>query len=103
LLPEFFAMFPEVSIDLHLSDAKVDLIGEGFDAAIRIAVLTESTLVARRLCEMPRYVVGSPGYLNAHGDRSIHCISRGTGLARRVKVKRGCSNAAIPCAAESEI
>jgi DNA-binding transcriptional LysR family regulator len=103
LLPEFFATFPEVSIDLHLSDAKVDLIGEGFDAAIRIAVLTESTLVARRLCEMPRYVVGSPGYLNAHGDRSIHCISRGTGLARRVKVKRGCSNAAIPCAAESEI
>ena len=67
LLPEFFAMFPEVSIDLHLSDAKVDLIGEGFDAAIRIAVLTESTLVARRLFEMPRYVVGSPGYLNTHG------------------------------------
>src|ERR1700704_73597 len=67
LLPEFFAMFPEVSIDLHLSDAKVDLIGEGFDAAIRIAVLTGSTLVARRLCEMPRYVVGSPRYLNTHG------------------------------------
>jgi DNA-binding transcriptional LysR family regulator len=67
LLPEFFAMFPEVSIDLHLSDAKVDLIGEGFDAAIRIAVLTGSTLVARRLCEMPRYVVGSPSYLNTHG------------------------------------
>jgi DNA-binding transcriptional LysR family regulator len=67
LLPEFFAAFPEVSIDLHLSDAKVDLIGEGFDAAIRIAVLTESPLIARRLCEMPRYVVGSPGYLNTHG------------------------------------
>jgi DNA-binding transcriptional LysR family regulator len=67
LLPEFFAMFPEVSIDLHLSDAKVDLIGEGFDAAIRIAVLTGSTLVARRLCEMPRYVVGSPSYLSMHG------------------------------------
>ena len=66
LLPEFFAMFPEVSIDLHLSDAKVDLIGEGFDAAIRIAVLT-GTLVARRLCEMPRYVVGSPSYLDTHG------------------------------------
>src|SRR5580692_3098029 len=37
LLAEFFATFSEVSIDLHLSDAMVDLIGEGFDAAIRIA------------------------------------------------------------------
>jgi DNA-binding transcriptional LysR family regulator len=67
LLPEFLATFPEVSIDLHLSDAMVDIIGESFDAAIRIAVLPGSTLVARRLCEMPRYLVGSPGYLNKYG------------------------------------
>jgi len=67
LLPEFLAIFPEVSIDLHLSDAMVDIIGESFDAAIRIAVLPGSTLVARRLCEMPRYLVGSPDYLNKYG------------------------------------
>ena len=67
LLPEFLAVFPEVSIDLHLSDAMVDIIGESFDAAIRIAVLPGSTLVARRLCEMPRYLVGSPNYLNKYG------------------------------------
>jgi DNA-binding transcriptional LysR family regulator len=67
LLPEYLALFSEVSIDLHLSDARVDLIGEGFDAAIRIAVLPDSSLVARRLCEMPRYLVGSSAYLNKHG------------------------------------
>src|SRR5712675_108076 len=67
LLPEFLAIFPEVSINLHLSDAMVDIIGESFDAAIRIAVLPGSALVARRLCEMPRYLVGSPGYLNKYG------------------------------------
>jgi DNA-binding transcriptional LysR family regulator len=65
LLPEFLATFPEASIDLHLSDAMVDIIGESFDAAIRTAVLP--TLVARRLCEIPRYLVGSPNYLNKYG------------------------------------
>ncbi|MBY0381619.1 MAG: LysR family transcriptional regulator [Xanthobacteraceae bacterium] len=67
LLPEFLAAYPEVSVDVHLSDAMVDLIGDGFDLGVRIANLPDSSLVARRLCPMARYLVAAPSYLKAHG------------------------------------
>jgi DNA-binding transcriptional LysR family regulator len=67
ILPEFLGQYPDVTIDLHLSDAMVDLIGEGFDMGLRIASLPDSSLIARRLCPMPRYTVASPAYLKRYG------------------------------------
>lgn len=68
LLPEFLDRFPDISVDLHLSDAAVDLIGEGFDAAVRIALLPDSSLVARKICSVSRLIVASPEYLRTHGE-----------------------------------
>jgi DNA-binding transcriptional LysR family regulator len=67
LIPQIRVLYPEISIDLHLSDAAVDIVGEGFDAAIRVAALPDSSLLARKLCDMPSHVVASPACLDAHG------------------------------------
>jgi DNA-binding transcriptional LysR family regulator len=67
LLPKFFRQYPDVAVDLHLSDAQTDLIGEGFDAALRIAAMEDSSLVARLIVPVRRFVVASPSYIARYG------------------------------------
>jgi DNA-binding transcriptional LysR family regulator len=66
-LGEFMRRYPELSVDLVLDDREVDLVEEGFDVGVRIKVLADSSLVARRLAPSRRVVCAAPGYLQAHG------------------------------------
>jgi len=68
LLPRFAAMYPEVRLDVTVSDAYFDLVGEGYDVAIRGAVsLPDSTLKGRKIMETPTVVCASPNYLARRG------------------------------------
>ncbi|WP_027037285.1 LysR substrate-binding domain-containing protein [Mesorhizobium ciceri] len=67
LLPRFLERYPEISVDLVLTDSVIDLMAERADVAIRAGPLSESRLVARKLGQSPVVVVAAPSYLEAHG------------------------------------
>lgn len=64
---EFHARYPDVELNIDLSDRIVDIVEEGFDMAIRIATLRNSTLVSRRITTTRLVVCASPKYLEVHG------------------------------------
>jgi DNA-binding transcriptional LysR family regulator len=66
-IQDFMRMHPAVEFDLDFNDRQVDLLREGFDVAIRIAQLADSSLMARRLVPIRHAVCASPDYLAAHG------------------------------------
>ncbi|MDG0024230.1 LysR family transcriptional regulator [Trinickia sp. Y13] len=67
-LPEFFERYPDIEIEMGLSDRQVDIVEEGVDCVIRTGELEDSGLVARRLGNMRRVTCASPAYLDKYGE-----------------------------------
>lgn len=66
-LPQFMEQYPEIRIDLSVSDHRIDPFSEQVDVTIRVGPLIDSDLIAVRLGEIRRIIVGSPRYLERHG------------------------------------
>lgn len=67
LLGEFLLEYPEITVNMVLGNRHVELISEGFDMAIRIGEMEDSSLRARRLTQTTRRMIGSPSYFQKHG------------------------------------
>ena len=66
-LAEFAVLYPEVTLDISFDDRKVNIAEEGYDLVIRIGVLTDSSMIARKLIDCPIHVCASPKYLKKNG------------------------------------
>lgn len=67
LLPLFLQRYSEIAVEVDLTDRPVDLLSEGYDLALRIGVLEDSTLIARRIALIDRVYCASPAYLAERG------------------------------------
>ena len=71
LLIDFARGFPDIQLDVSFSDRIVNLVDEGFDMAVRIGTPADSSLIARKLCDMRIVVAAAPAYLDAFGEPAI--------------------------------
>ena len=90
LIPHFQAAHPEVRVSLELSDRVVDLLNEPFDCAVRVGDLGDSNLVAVRLADNQRVIVGAPSYLKRAGTPKVladlerhNCLAFGENASQR--------------------
>ncbi|GAB4262073.1 MAG: LysR family transcriptional regulator [Pararhodobacter sp.] len=67
VLDEFLAEYPEISVNMVLKNRYVELISEGFDMAIRMGEMEDSSLRARKITETTQRLIAAPGYFRAHG------------------------------------
>jgi DNA-binding transcriptional LysR family regulator len=67
-IAEFMLQHPEIEISIDLNDRQIDLISEGFDLAVRIGHLQDSSLIARKLANVHFAICASPGYLDKYGE-----------------------------------
>jgi DNA-binding transcriptional LysR family regulator len=82
LIPKFYELHPDVTISLNLSDRVVDIAGEGFDCAVRVGDMPDSSLVSVRMADNRRLCVATPAYLARHGTPQspaelsrFHCLT----------------------------
>ena len=95
-LGDFLARYPDIELDVYLTDSFVDVIRDGFDLAIRIGELEDSSLVARKIAPDNRYICASPAYLEKHGapaslsELDLHnCLSAGAQEVWRLQGPEG--------------
>ncbi|NLR98453.1 LysR family transcriptional regulator [Rhizobium sp. P38BS-XIX] len=67
IIPDFLKRYPEIELDISLTDSVIDIVGERADVAIRAGALRDSSLKARKLMDSRRVIVASPSYLSQHG------------------------------------
>ena len=99
ILGRFLGAFPDITVNLVLENRHVELISEGFDLAVRVGDLEDSTLRARKLAETHRQMIASPDYLARHGrprriddlnaHRLLHYSSQANGSVWRVTAPSG--------------
>ncbi|MGU7775520.1 LysR family transcriptional regulator [Burkholderia sp. MR1-5-21] len=68
IVSEFAMAYPGVVVEVEYSERFVDIVAEGFDAAVRIGELSDSRLVAKKLCDHRRILCAAPAYLERHGE-----------------------------------
>lgn len=66
-LPKFIELHPNLHVEIEFEDKRVDLVAEGYDLALRIGYMQDSSLVARKISSSPMHFVASPSYLEARG------------------------------------